>query len=269
MPSKTPAKGKKAVGTGKESPASAAPVSETDDELEAAAKPATKRRGAAKAAPAKAKSAAAKAPAKGKAAKPALDGDDDDLPDDLDDDFEGDELEDEAVRAAAGDDDDEFDGDDDEDDGDDDEDDDDDDDEDAPRAKGKAAAAKGKPAAAPAKKPAAPAAKPAGGAATGEPSAVVPARRLTPEAKARVNEMVKKGVPLGEALKAAASWETFVAPVRDEPAKLVGKSFEGGSRFHGRGGGGGRSSGGGGGDDDGPVPTLDDDEPAGSVEIDD
>jgi hypothetical protein len=56
---------------------------------------------------------------------------------------------------------------------------------------------------------------------------VVPARRLTPEAKARVNEMVQKGVPLGEALRIAASWETFVAPVKEEPAKLVqGKSFD-------------------------------------------
>jgi hypothetical protein len=40
--------------------------------------------------------------------------------------------------------------------------------------------------------------------------------------------MVQKGMPLGEALKIAASWETFVAPVKDEPAKLVqGKSFDG------------------------------------------
>jgi hypothetical protein len=61
----------------------------------------------------------------------------------------------------------------------------------------------------------------AGGSAEVEPPPVVPARRLTPEAKAKVNEMVKKGTPLGEALKMAASWETFVAPVKDEPAKLV------------------------------------------------
>jgi hypothetical protein len=62
-----------------------------------------------------------------------------------------------------------------------------------------------------------------------EAPAVVPARRLTPEAKAKVNQMVAKGMPLGEALKIAASWETFVAPVKDEPAKLVqGRSFEGG-----------------------------------------
>ena len=37
--------------------------------------------------------------------------------------------------------------------------------------------------------------------------AVVPARRLTPEAKARVNEMVKKGMSLADALKAAAAWK--------------------------------------------------------------
>jgi hypothetical protein len=83
--------------------------------------------------------------------------------------------------------------------------------------------------------PKAAAKKPAGGAKPGQPGgdppAVVPARRLTPEAKAKVNEMVKKGMPLGEALKMAASWETFVAPVKDEPAKLVqGKSFEGARR---------------------------------------
>jgi hypothetical protein len=91
-----------------------------------------------------------------------------------------------------------------------------DDDEPAPAAK---------PAAAPAKKPAA-AARSRGGEV--DPPPVVPARRLTPEAKARVNEMVAKGVPLGEALRAAASWETFVAPVKEEPAKLVqGKSFDG------------------------------------------
>jgi hypothetical protein len=85
-------------------------------------------------------------------------------------------------------------------------------------------------AAAPAKKPAA---KAAGkGAATGEDAPqVVPARRLTPEAKAKINELVSKGMPLGDALRAAAAWETFVAPVREEPAKLVqGRSFEGGGR---------------------------------------
>src|SRR6185369_14229039 len=88
-----------------------------------------------------------------------------------------------------------------------------------------------KPAAPVAKKPAAaPTAKK--GAGTGEDApAVVPARRLTPEAKARVNEMVKKGMSLGDALKAAAAWETFVAPVKEEPAKLVqGKSFDSGPR---------------------------------------
>jgi hypothetical protein len=102
-----------------------------------------------------------------------------------------------------------------------DEDDDDDDDlgdEDEPKAA----------AAAPVKKPA-PKAKP--GTSGDEAPQVVPARRLTPEAKARVNEMVAKGVSLQEALRAAASWETFVAPVKEEPAKLVqGRSFEGGPR---------------------------------------
>jgi hypothetical protein len=104
----------------------------------------------------------------------------------------------------------------------DDDDDDDDDfeadgDDEAPRAAAKPAAA----AAVPAKKPAAaPASR--GKPLVGEDApAVVPARRLTPEAKARVNEMVKKGMSLGDALKAAAAWETFVAPVKDEPAKLV------------------------------------------------
>jgi hypothetical protein len=85
--------------------------------------------------------------------------------------------------------------------------------------------------AAPAKKPAA--AKSGGkGAVPGEdPPQVVPARRLTPEAKAKINELVSKGMPLGDALRAAAAWETFVAPVREEPAKLVqGRSFEGGGR---------------------------------------
>jgi hypothetical protein len=52
-----------------------------------------------------------------------------------------------------------------------------------------------------------------------EPTAVVPARRLTPEAKAQINAMVQKGVPLDEALRRAASWETFIAPVKDETQK--------------------------------------------------
>jgi hypothetical protein len=66
----------------------------------------------------------------------------------------------------------------------------------------------------------------------GDPDAppAVPARRLTPEAKAKVNEMVKKGMPLGEALKVAASWETFVAPVKEEQPKIAGRPFEGGPR---------------------------------------
>jgi hypothetical protein len=95
------------------------------------------------------------------------------------------------------------------------------DEEEAPRAAAK-------PAAPVAKKPAAaPAAKKGSGSGEDAP-AVVPARRLTPEAKARVNEMVKKGMSLGDALKAAAAWETFVAPVKDEPAKLVQGRMSGG-----------------------------------------
>jgi hypothetical protein len=87
----------------------------------------------------------------------------------------------------------------------------------------------------PVAKPVAPVAKkPAASARRGhnmgeDAPAVVPARRLTPEAKARVNEMVKKGMSLSDALKVAASWETFVAPVKDEPAKLVqGRTAGGG-----------------------------------------
>jgi hypothetical protein len=87
-----------------------------------------------------------------------------------------------------------------------------------------------KPAApAPVKKPAAPAAKPRTPGSGEDAPAVVPARRLTPEAKARVNEMVRKGMSLGDALKAAAAWETFVAPVKDEPAKLVQGRMGGGN----------------------------------------
>jgi hypothetical protein len=109
------------------------------------------------------------------------------------------------------------------------------DDEEAPRAAKPAAPA------APAKKPAA---APSRKLQQGEDApAVVPARRLTPEAKARVNEMVKKGMSLGDALKAAAAWETFVAPVKDEPAKLVQGRMGGG----GGGGGGGGAGGGAGG----------------------
>ncbi len=101
-------------------------------------------------------------------------------------------------------------------------------DDEAPRAAAKPAAAP------PAKKPAAATASRGKGHLAGEDApAVVPARRLTPEAKARVNEMVKKGMSLGDALKAAAAWETFVAPVKDEPAKLVQ------GRMGGGGGGGG------------------------------
>ena len=65
---------------------------------------------------------------------------------------------------------------------------------------------------------------------------------LTPEAKAKINELVAKGMPLQDALRAAAAWETFVAPVREEPAKLVqGRSVDGGG--HGGHGHAGRSPG--------------------------
>jgi hypothetical protein len=109
-----------------------------------------------------------------------------------------------------------------------DEDDDFDDDEDL-EDEGEEAPRAAKPAApAPAKKPAAAPAR-VKSAQSEDAPAVVPARRLTPEAKARVNEMVKKGMSLGDALKAAASWETFVAPVKDEPAKLVQGRMGGGN----------------------------------------
>ena len=57
--------------------------------------------------------------------------------------------------------------------------------------------------------------------AKAEPEPAQMVRRLTPEAKARINALVAKGVPLGDALRSAASWETFVAPVKEEPARLV------------------------------------------------
>jgi hypothetical protein len=108
-----------------------------------------------------------------------------------------------------------------------------------------------------------------------EPTAVVPARRLTPEAKAQINAMVQKGVPLDEALRRAASWETFVAPVKDETQKgaFPGKDGQGGPRspFGGRRPSGPRDKsdtprepGGGGGfgfDDEDPGISLGDDEP--------
>jgi hypothetical protein len=96
----------------------------------------------------------------------------------------------------------------------------DDDEEEKPAPKAAAAAAK------PAPKKGAPQKQ-----AEGETVAQVPARRLTPEAKAKVNEMVKKGMSLGDALKAAASWETFVAPVKEEAPRIgAGRPFEGGPR---------------------------------------
>lgn len=113
------------------------------------------------------------------------------------------------------------------------------------------------------------------GAKPAEPTAVVPARRLTPEAKAQINAMVAKGVPLDEALRRAASWETFVAPVKDETQKAFpGKDGPGPrSPFGGRRPSGPRGErdkseprepGGGGGfgfEDEDPGPSLGDDEP--------
>ncbi|HEX4457133.1 MAG TPA: hypothetical protein VIA18_04140 [Polyangia bacterium] len=166
------------------------------------------------------KAAAPKAPKKtaAKAKKPPVDEDDEaaEAAEDLAaDDAEGDDEDFDLGAAPEGEGDDE-----DEDDDDEDGDDEDDDDEDDGKAKKAAkSAAPAKPAA---KKPAAPApAAKAKSLTNDDAPAVVPARRLTPEAKARVNEMVKKGMSLSDALKQAASWETFVAPVKDEPAKLV------------------------------------------------
>lgn len=113
------------------------------------------------------------------------------------------------------------------------------------------------PAKAVARKPA----QAAGGKPAGEAAPMVPARRLTPEAKAKVNEMVAKGMSLSDALKAAAAWETFVAPVRDEPAKLVqGKSFEGRPGPKRR----APSE-----DDEPPELDGDDEDPAGAIEAED
>jgi len=89
----------------------------------------------------------------------------------------------------------------------------------------------------------------------GVDTTVVPARRLTPEAKAAVNRMVSEGVPLGEALRRAASWETFVAPVKEEPPR----SFMGG--------GGPRPPRAGGSADSDPVPTLDDEDEAPILDV--
>ena len=104
--------------------------------------------------------------------------------------------------------------------------------------------------------------RPAGKPAA-EPAPMVQARRLTPEAKAAINQMVAKGVPLGEAMRRAASWETFVAPAREDQAKVApgGGRFEGGGR--GMAGGGDDDEFGGGGsfevDDDAPATAGDDD----------
>jgi hypothetical protein len=78
-------------------------------------------------------------------------------------------------------------------------------------------------------KPAPVAAKPKPAQADPEAPVVVPARRLTPEARAAVNAMVAKGVSLQEALRATAKWETFVAPVREPvPGGPAGGRPEGG-----------------------------------------
>lgn len=182
------------------------------------------------------KAAAPKAPKKtaAKAKKPPVDEDEDaaEAAEDLaaDDAEDGDEDFDLGAAEAEGDDEDEDDDEDDEDE----DDEDDDEGEDKPAKKAAKSATPAKPAA---KKPAAPApAAKAKSLTSDDAPAVVPARRLTPEAKARVNEMVKKGMSLTDALKQAASWETFVAPVKDEPAKLVqgrmGQNERGGEPRH-------------------------------------
>ena len=98
-----------------------------------------------------------------------------------------------------------------------------------------------------------------------EPAPMVQARRLTPEAKAAINQMVQKGVPLGEAMRRAASWETFIAPAREDQTKAApgGTRFESGGRSASVGGGEDDEFGGGGGsfevDDDAPATASDDD----------
>ena len=81
---------------------------------------------------------------------------------------------------------------------------------------------------------------------------MVPARRLTPEAKAKLNELLAKGVSLSDALRQAAQWETFVAPVRDLTAqppdrmRPVHRAPRDRSGDHDEPGGGGGGGGGGG-----------------------
>lgn len=220
--------------TGKRTKKSDAAKDAAAPEKEAKA-PAAKTGGTKEAKPKKAAAPAkkdAKKPADAKAKpKKAASGDDDlaDMAEDLgdeefgDEDFDLDDLEGEpgaapaskraaaaggkgkapAKRAAAptSDDGDDFDGDDDEDDDDEDEE----------------GEARPKPAAA--AKPKAPAKRPGEGEGEGAPPAFVPARRITPEAKAKLNELLAKGVKLDEALRQVAQWETFVAPVREaQPA---------------------------------------------------
>jgi hypothetical protein len=93
---------------------------------------------------------------------------------------------------------------------------------------------------------------------------MVQARRLTPEAKQRINDMVAKGVPLGEAMRRAASWETFIAPAREDQTKAApgGNRFESGGRSVSVGGGEDDEFSGGGSfevDDDAPATATDDD----------
>ena len=97
-----------------------------------------------------------------------------------------------------------------------------------------------------------------------EPAPMVQARRLTPEAKQRINDMVAKGVPLGEAMLRAASWETFIAPAREDQTKAApgGTRFESGGRSVSVGGGEDDEFSGGGSfevDDDAPATATDDD----------
>jgi hypothetical protein len=86
-----------------------------------------------------------------------------------------------------------------------------------------------KPAPVAAKPKPAPAKRASSAQADPEAPVVVPARRLTPEARAAVNAMVAKGVSLQEALRATAKWETYVAPVREPvPGGPAGGRPEGG-----------------------------------------
>src|SRR5205814_2200900 len=72
--------------------------------------------------------------------------------------------------------------------------------------------------------------------AAAAPPARVPARRLTPEARTKLNERVAKGVSLSDALRQVGQWETFVAPVREPPPlaeRMRGGGAGGGGGHHG------------------------------------